>query len=124
VTASQAPTIRVFIRDLEVKAQIGVHGYEQGNPQPVRINVELRVAAPADNDDKLAGVVDYETVSNKIRVIVAAGHINLAETLAQKILDACFADKRVKSARVRVEKLHALKGAQAAGVEIEREAGG
>ena len=49
-------------------------------------------------------------------------HINLAETLAEKILEACLADKRVKSAKVRVEKLHALKSAQAAGVEIEREA--
>ena len=41
-------------------------------------------------------------------------------TLAQKILDACFEDKRVQNAKVRVEKLHALKGAQAAGVEIEQ----
>jgi dihydroneopterin aldolase len=113
--------LRVFIRDLEVKAQIGVHGYEQGNPQPVRINVDLRVAVPpGDNADRLAGVVDYETISNRIRAIVAAGHINLAETLAQKILDACLEDKRVQSAKVRVEKLHALKGAQAAGVEIEQ----
>ncbi len=120
MTASQSQTLRVFIRDLEVKAQIGVHGYEQGNAQPVRINVDLVVTPPGENDDKLAGVVDYETISNQIRAIVAAGHINLAETLAQRILEACLADARVKSAKVRIEKLHALKGAQAAGVEIEQ----
>ena len=124
MTVSKAATIRVFIRDLELHAQIGVHGYEQGNSQPVRINVEMRVAAASEYGDKLVNVVDYEAVSDKIRAIVAAGHINLAETLAEKILDACFADKRVKTAKVRVEKLHALKGAAAAGVEIERDAPG
>ncbi len=59
----------------------------------------------------------------RIRDIVAAGHINLAETLAERIAEACFVDARVKTARVRVEKLHALPGAESAGVEIERDAG-
>jgi len=31
----------VLIRDLELLARIGVHGHEQGKPQPVRINVAL-----------------------------------------------------------------------------------
>jgi dihydroneopterin aldolase len=66
-------------------------------------------------------VVDYEAIANKIRALVATGHINLAETLAERIAQACFEDARVKTARVRVEKLHALPGAESAGVEIERE---
>jgi dihydroneopterin aldolase len=41
--------------------------------------------------------------------------------LAERIAAACFEDSRVKRARVRVEKLHAMPGAEAAGVEIERE---
>ena len=40
--------------------------------------------------------------------------------MAERIATLCFEDKRVKSARVRVEKLHAVAGAEAAGVEIER----
>ena len=31
----------VLIRDLELLARIGVHGHEQGKPQPVRINLAL-----------------------------------------------------------------------------------
>jgi 7,8-dihydroneopterin aldolase/epimerase/oxygenase len=120
--ADAAHAIRhVFIRNLEVLAHIGIHGHEQGKPQPVRINVDLAVEDAAALEDKLEKVVDYEAITAKIRAIVASGHINLAETLAERIATASFEDPRVKTARVRVEKLHALPGAESAGVEIERE---
>jgi dihydroneopterin aldolase len=121
--ADAARAIRhVFIRNLEVPAQIGIHGHEHGTAQPVRINVDLAVEDLASLEDRLELVVDYEAITGKIRAIVAAGHINLAETLAERIASACFADSRVRTARVRVEKLHALPGAESAGVEIERQA--
>ncbi len=120
--ADAAKAIRhVFIRNLEVLAHIGIHGHEQGKLQPVRINVDLAVEDRAKLEDKLEMVVDYEAITRKIRAIVDSGHINLAETFAERIAQACFEDTRVKTARVRVEKLHALPGAESAGVEIERE---
>jgi dihydroneopterin aldolase len=120
--ADAAKAIRhVFIRDLEVLAHIGIHGHEQGKLQPVRINVDLAVEDAAVLADKLDLVVDYEAIANKIRALVAAGHINLAETLAERIAVACFEDPRVRTTRIRVEKLHALPGAESAGVEIERQ---
>ena len=112
-------TTRIFIRNLELLARIGIHGHEQGMPQPVRINVELEAEA-SPVKDSVEEVVDYETIANAIRGIIASGHINLAETLAERIAETCLSDKRVAKARIRVEKLHALQGAEAAGVEIER----
>lgn len=110
----------VFIRNLELIARIGIHGHEKGKPQPVRINLDLSVEDAVALDDRLENVVDYEAITAKIRAIVADGHINLAETLAERIGEAAFEDRRVRAARVRVEKLHALPGAELAGVEIER----
>ena len=110
----------VFIRNLEVLAKIGVRGHERGKLQPVRLNVDLAVEDVAQLEDRLDTVVDYGEITRKIRAIVDKGHINLAETLAERIAKACFDDSRVKSARVRVEKLHAVPGAESAGVEIER----
>jgi 7,8-dihydroneopterin aldolase/epimerase/oxygenase len=110
----------IFIRNLELLAQIGVYGDEKGKMQPVRINVDLAVEDNAILEDKLDQVVDYGALTRKIRGLVGKGHINLAETMAERIADLCFEDARVKSARVRVEKLHALPGAESAGVEIER----
>jgi len=111
----------VFIRNLEVLAQIGVHGHEKGKMQPVRINVDLAVEDAAIIEDRLDQVVDYGAITRKIRGLIGKGHVNLAETMAERIAALCFEDARVKTARVRVEKLHALPGAESAGVEIERQ---
>ena len=119
--ADAARAIRhVFIRNLELPAQIGVFHHEVGKRQPVRINVDLAVEDLLELDDDLAKVVDYGVIEAKIRAILDEGHLNLVETLAERIASACFEDARVKTARVRVEKLHALSAAESAGVEIER----
>jgi dihydroneopterin aldolase len=110
----------VFIRDLELLAHIGIHGHEITKQQPVRINIDLAVEDALPLEDRLERVVDYEAITLRIRALVAKGHVNLAETLAERIADACLEDSRVRRVRVRVEKLHAVPGAQSAGVEIER----
>jgi dihydroneopterin aldolase len=117
---ARAGVRHVFIRNLELLAHIGVYRHEEGKMQPVRINLDLGVEDIADTEDKLENVVDYAQLENRIRAIVSEGHVRLAETLAERIAIACFEDPRVKSARIRVEKLHAMPGAESAGVEIER----
>jgi dihydroneopterin aldolase len=118
----------VFLRDLVLPASIGVHAHEQAGTQRVRINVDLGVEddgaralsrASVGRDD-LRRVVDYEGVANAVRALVAAGHVMLVETLAERIAEACLADPRVHLARVRVEKLDVFADAASAGVEIER----
>jgi dihydroneopterin aldolase len=111
----------VFIRDMVLPCSIGVHRHEQTGTQRVRINVDLAVRENGGplNDD-LANVVCYEDVANGIRAIVARGHVNLVETLAEAIATLCLEDLRVLSARVRIEKLDVFADAQSVGVEIER----
>ena len=65
-------------------------------------------------------MVDYEKVADKVRSIVDAGHVRLAETLAERIAEACLIDARVQFVEVRVEKLDIFPDAVSAGVEIER----
>jgi dihydroneopterin aldolase len=120
IADAQLAIRHVFIRDLELLANIGIHGHEKGKMQPVRINVDLAVEDLAVIEDRLDSVVDYGEITRKIRALVDGHHINLAETLAERIATVSFEDRRVKTARVRVEKLHALPGAESAGVEIER----
>lgn len=118
----------VFVRDLRIAARIGVTAHEKRGPQPVRINIDLAVeddgARPLSRSpvgcDRLERVVDYEPIVGAVRQIVAAGHVGLAETLAERIAEAALADPRVISARVRVEKLEVFADVAAVGVEIER----
>jgi 7,8-dihydroneopterin aldolase/epimerase/oxygenase len=117
----------MFIRDLVLVASIGVYAHEHDAPQRVRINVDLavteedqRLSRSAVGQDDLSRVVDYEAIVNRVRGIVAAGHVQLVETLAERLCEACLADPRVHTARVRVEKLDIFPDAAAAGVEVER----
>jgi dihydroneopterin aldolase len=119
--ASAARGIRhVFIRNLELAAHIGVYAREEGRTQPVRINVDLATEDLADTKDMLENVVDYHVIERRIRAIIAEGHVRLAETLAERIAGACLEDGRVRTVRVRVEKLSALTHAESVGIEIER----
>jgi dihydroneopterin aldolase len=121
----------VFLRDMVLQASIGVHPPEHEQAQSVRINVDLGVeddgARPLSRGgvgrDELPRVVDYERIANDVRRIVASGHVRLAETLAERIAEACLTDNRVRLARVRVEKLDVFPDAASAGVEIERRQG-
>jgi dihydroneopterin aldolase len=111
----------VFVRDLMLEAVIGVHRHEKRKRQPIRINVDLTVAEQKNaGRDRLADVVDYESVVEGIRALLAMGHVKLVETLAERIAAHCLADKRVLAVRVRVEKLSAVADAASVGVEIER----
>ena len=109
----------VFVRDLLLDAHIGVYKHEQGSAQPIRVNVDLSVSENP-HGDALDNVVCYATVVERIKAIVDEGHLNLVETLAERIASACLEDTRVQTARVRVEKLAVIPEAASVGVEIER----
>ncbi len=128
ITDSLLGLRRMFIRDLVLQARIGVHDHEHQRTQRVRINIDLAVEddgilrvsrAPVGRDD-LARVVDYERIVTNIRGLVASGHVQLVETLAERLAEFCLEDRRVAIARVTVEKLDVFEDAASAGVEIER----
>ena len=122
-------TRHMFIRDLVLDASIGVHQHEHRARQRVRINIDLAVtdegaagnlSRPAVGHDDLARVVDYETIVNRARDLLATGHVQLVETLAERLAEACLTDPRIRVIRVRVEKLDVFADAASAGVEVER----
>ena len=111
----------VFIRDFMVECLIGVYEHEKCSPQRVRVNLDLAVdEGEHPIIDDILNVVSYETMANGILAIADEGHVNLVETLAERIADMCFDDHRVDSVRVRIEKLDILENAGSVGVEIER----
>ena len=112
---------RVFVRDLILNCAIGIHAHEQNAPQRVRINLELIVCEDERNLlDRIENVVDYETIVDGVRAITEESHINLVETLAERIAGLCLIDSRVARVCVSVDKLDIYAEAQSVGVEIER----
>jgi len=112
----------IFVRDYVVNAQIGVWEHEKDTHQKIRINVDLSVREnTAHHNDQLGNVVCYNDIVTNINSIIAGGHINLVETLAEKVAEMALVDDRVIGARVKIEKLEAVNGAASVGVEIERQ---
>ena len=120
--ASGAQRLRhVFVRDLEIEALLGIYPEEKAKPQRIIVNIDLSVKEGPDRlSDDIKNVVSYEIVVKKVERIVAQGHVNLVETLAELIAAACLKDARVMAARVRIEKPDVIKNARSVGVEIER----
>lgn len=114
----------VFLRGLELMARLGIHPHEKAAPQRIRLGVELVVAddaAPAQiGPDEFRRVVDYARLVEIARATVAAGHVLLVETLAERIALAALEDPRVHRARVTVEKPDAFVDVDSVGVVVER----
>lgn len=126
---SSSESYRVLIRDLVLGVSIGVWKREKNVAQRVRINVELLAArsgpllGPEPRTGRRDRILRYDTVVAGIRRIVAEGHFDLCETLAERVASLCLENRRVRSARVRVEKLDVYPDASSVGAEIERHRG-
>jgi len=121
IASASAQVIHVFVRDLQIRAVLGVHDHEKLEPQRVIVNIDLAVLDVKEplNDD-IQNVVSYERVVNHVKDIVAAGHVHLVETLAEIVAQKCLENRRVEYVRVRIEKPDIVAEAASVGVEIER----
>ena len=82
---------RLFLRDYEVRMNIGVHDFEKRGEQRVLINVDLYVplAQSTPSNDALDEVVDYDFIRRSILERLSRGHIHLQETLCDAGLPKC-----------------------------------
>jgi dihydroneopterin aldolase len=121
-TSTDAPYDRVFVHDLVLDAEIGVYSHEKGVTQRARFSVDIEVAPSGEAvEDEISRVLDYDMIIATIKGILAEGHINLVETLADEIATRCLAHPRAALVRVKIEKLDKEPGA--VGVEIVRRKG-
>jgi dihydroneopterin aldolase len=110
---------RVFMHDLVLDVEIGVYTHEKGVTQRVRVSVDVDVIpTPVLLDDNIGHAFDYDTIIKGTKDLVARGHINLVETLAEDLAMHCLAHPRASAVTVRIEKLDKEPGA--VGVEIRR----
>ncbi len=111
---------RLFLRDYEVRLNIGVHDFEKRGEQRVLINVDLYIplAVSTPQHDALEEVVDYDFIRRTIVQRVKQGHIHLQETLCDDILRLMLAHPKVKAARVSTEKPDVYPDCESVGCEV------
>jgi 7,8-dihydroneopterin aldolase/epimerase/oxygenase len=112
---------RVFVRDLEIMASVGVYEVEQRYEQRIIVSVDLVVRDDYDGvSEKLADVLDYSAIVRDVELLVQSRHFKLIETMAESIAIACLSDSRVLSAKISVIKPDIMPSCKAVGIEIER----
>ena len=115
-------TYQVQINELTVNASIGIHEHEKKKKQ--RVSISLAIEA-LDNlnlvNEKIDNVVSYELIIKDLKKIINQGHIELLETLGEKILEICFKDQRILSVWMKLEKLDVFDDAKSVGIEIIRD---
>ena len=114
-------TYKILINDLTLDAFIGIHDFEKKKKQKISISLSLDVN---DNisaiEHKIENFVSYEHIVADIKSILKSGHIDLLETLGEKIVDLCFTDERVMTIKLKLEKLEVFKETRSVGIEIFR----
>ena len=114
-------TYKILINDLTVDTFIGIHDFEKKKKQKIAISLSLDVN---DNisviEHKIENFVSYEHIVADIKSILKMGHIDLLETLGEKIVDLCFKDERVMTIELKLEKLDVFKETRSVGIEIFR----
>jgi dihydroneopterin aldolase len=79
------------------------HERERGQDFVVDVTLALDLTKAAASDD-VADTVHYGELADTLVAIVEGDPVNLIETLAGRLLDACLADRRVRAATVTVHK--------------------
>ncbi|HEY2241045.1 MAG TPA: 2-amino-4-hydroxy-6-hydroxymethyldihydropteridine diphosphokinase [Streptosporangiaceae bacterium] len=96
---------QIELRGLRVHGRHGVLPFERRDGQDFLIDAVLSVdTRPAAATDDLALTADYGTLSERLAQIVAGEPVQLIETLAQRLADACLAQPVVQRVRITVHK--------------------
>ena len=95
----------ISLTGLRVRGFHGVFDHERRDGQDFVIDAELAVSCTAAAaSDQLADTVDYGMLAQRLATIVAGEPVNLLETLATRLAEACLGDPRVAAATVTVHK--------------------
>jgi 7,8-dihydroneopterin aldolase/epimerase/oxygenase len=112
---------KLFLRDFDVQANIGIHEFEKAGPQRLLISVDLEIdiADYGDGDgDDIRTVIDYDFLRREILDIVSGRHFNLQETLCREIVAIVARHDNVARAMVSIRKPDVYPDCAAVGVEM------
>ena len=110
----------VSVRDLNVRAVIGVHPWEREIEQTLHVSVDMvtDVRKAAATDD-LADALDYSAVAETVAAVLREGKFRLIETAAERVAERLLADFALSWLRLELRKPIATDGYTAV-ITLER----
>ena len=104
---------KIFVKDLEIEAVIGIFDWEREVKQLIKISYEVEVdIKKAFKSDNIEDTFDYKTTSKKIIKFVEKSSFQLIEALAEKISKNIMHDDRVLNLSLSVSKPWDIRGSK------------
>jgi dihydroneopterin aldolase len=112
---------KIFLRQLEVDAIIGIWDWEREVKQRVSIDLEMATdIRKAAASDSIADTLNYKDVAKRLIAFVGDSEFQLVETLSERIAEIVVTEFDVPWVKVTVNKPGAIRGSKAVGISIER----
>jgi dihydroneopterin aldolase len=112
---------KIFLRDLEIEAVIGIWEWERRIKQKVSIDLEMAAdARAASSADQIEDTLNYRDVAKRLIQFVGGTQFELVESLAEEVARVIVKEFNVPWTRVSVAKPGAIEGSRTVGVTIER----
>ena len=110
----------IRIKKLLLRTYIGFNDKETREKQDVIINMTIDVdLSQAIENDVVDGSYNYKIITKNIIELVQNQKFKMLETLTQTVLDEIMKYKKIRFARVEVDKPYALRFAESVSVELE-----
>lgn len=111
----------ITFEDIALAVRIGAYESERHAPQRMLVSADLLVvpAAPLGADD-LAEVVNYDAIYQDIAALAEAPHVDLQETLAERVAAICLTPRDVAAVEVHVRKVDVYPNVRSVGIRILR----
>tara|TARA_B100000989_G_scaffold144627_1_gene107717 strand:- start:5012 stop:5404 length:393 start_codon:yes stop_codon:yes gene_type:complete len=110
----------IHIKNLILKTKLGYYPKEKKFSQKLIFNLKIYIIKNIYKDSKLKDVVDYDQIVIIIKKILIE-NINFLETLAEKIINKIFKDKRIIKINIKIEKPDVISECDSVGYEITKE---
>jgi dihydroneopterin aldolase len=116
------PIDKLLVRGIRLEASIGILPWERETRQSIEVDVQAHVdTTRLLATGELARGVDFARLVEIVRETALAGHVELVETLADRIAAAILRETSAERVRVEVRKPRACAPvADHVGVEVER----
>ena len=110
----------IHIKNLMLKTKFGFYPKEKKISQRLIFNLKVYTIKNVYRDSRLEDVVDYDQIVKIIKNILME-NINFLETLAEKIINKIFDDRRIIKINIKIEKPDAVSECDSVGYEITKE---
>tara|TARA_S200000501_G_C20616010_1_gene652407 strand:+ start:457 stop:807 length:351 start_codon:yes stop_codon:yes gene_type:complete len=109
----------IFVRNFKTLSLIGIYPKEKKKKQNLKISIKVSLKN-IKYEDTIESTVSYEKIISLLKQVTYFPHINLLETLANKILVSLAKEKGIKKIEIEIVKCNILNGNQEVGITLEK----